>query len=146
MLFRSEGGRERFLRREFSEAQLSPEVSRSIDSGEDFSSPDLLRSLGVKAGARVVLGVSGRFETYENENSHNKEERIFLSATMVDVKGGGVIGRASSFVMNPKSRKEQYLMDLQRNLFEESRDLFQEVLSQRAGVRQKRKPTRNFLW
>ena len=122
-----EAARERFFRREFTEAQLTTADMQAIGAGEDISSPELLRGLGAKAGARVALGITGRYETYDNENSHNKEERVVLSATMVDIKAGGVIARTSVNVVNPKTRKEQYVADLQRNILEESKDLFQDV-------------------
>ncbi|MGZ3721179.1 MAG: hypothetical protein ACXWR1_22690, partial [Bdellovibrionota bacterium] len=123
----AEAGRERLFRREFTEAQLTNEDMQAVGVGEDFSSPEVLRGLGAKAGARIVLGITGRYETFDNENSHNKEERVVLAATMVDVSAGTVIARTSVNVVNPKTRKEQYVADLQRNILEESKDLFQDV-------------------
>jgi hypothetical protein len=119
--------RERLSRRDFTDVVLSPEELQAVSAGEDFSSPELLRGLGAKAGARIALGISGRFETYENENSHNKDERLVLAATLLDVKAGNVLGRASVNVVSPKTRREQYLADLQRNVTEESKDLFQDI-------------------
>jgi hypothetical protein len=104
-----------------------PEEVQSMGAGDDMSSPELLRGLGAKAGARVVLAVTARFEAYENENAHNKEERLVLSAVLVDVKTGVALGRASVNVVNPKTRREIYIADLQRNLLDESKDLFQDV-------------------
>lgn len=120
--------RERLARRDFSDASLAPSELQAMGAGEDISSPELLRGLGAKAGARVALGIAGRFETYENENSHNKDERLVLTAILLDVKAGNVLGRASVNVVSPKSRREQYIADLQRNISEESKDLFQDVL------------------
>lgn len=122
-----EAAKERFFRREFSDAELAPEDLQQVSAGDDVASPEVLRGLGAKAGARVVLVVTGRYETFENENAHNKEERMVLSSTMLDVKTGAVIGRASVNVVNPKSRKEQYVQDLSRNVLEESKDLLQDV-------------------
>lgn len=119
--------RERLSRREFADITLTPEELQALPPGEEVSSPELLRGLGAKAGARVALGVSGRFETYENENSHNKDERLVLTATLIDVKAGNVLGRASVNVVSPKTRREQYVTDLQRNIAEESKELFQDV-------------------
>lgn len=121
------GARERLLRRDFRDVVLSHEELQVVGAGEDFSSPELLRGLGAKAGARIALGVSGKYETYENENSHNRDERLVLIATLLDVKTGNVLGRASVNVANPRSRREQYLADLQRSVQEESKDLFQDV-------------------
>jgi len=122
-----DGARERFLRREFQEAELSPERIQEAGVGEDYASPETLRGLGDKAGARVVLGVTGRYETFDNENSHNKEERLVLTGLMVDTKTGAVLARAAVNVVNPKTRREQYALDLSRNVAEESKDLFQDV-------------------
>jgi len=122
------GARERLSRREFTDAILTAADMQAVGAGEDLTSPELLRGMGSKAGARLVLGISGRFETYENENSHNKDERLVVSATLVDVKVGSVIARSSVHVVSPKSRREQYLADLQRNLVEEGKDLFQDLL------------------
>jgi len=121
------GAKDRLLRRDFVEATLSAAEIQAVGAGEDITSPELLRGMGAKAGARIVLGITGRFESYENENSHNKDERLVISATMIDVKGGNVVSRASVNVISPKSRREQYITDLQRNLSEESKDLFQDV-------------------
>ncbi len=123
----AEAARERFLRRNFAEATLTAEDMQAVGAGEDVSSPELLRGLGAKAGARVALGITARFENYENENSHNKEERLVLSAAMVDVSGGNVIARSSANVVTPKTRKEIYVADLQRAILEESKDLFQDL-------------------
>lgn len=120
--------RERLSRREFTDVSLTPEELQAVGAGDDFASPELLRGMGAKAGARVAFGISGRFETYENENSHNRDERLVLTATLVDVKAGNVLGRASVNVVSPRSRREQYVADLQRNIVEESKDLFQDVL------------------
>jgi hypothetical protein len=122
------GARERLSRRDFSDVTLTAEELSAVGAGEDISSPELLRGLGSKAGARLAFGISGRFETYENENSHNKDERLVLTATLVDVKLGIVLGRTNVNVVNPKSRREQYISELQRNISEESKDLFQDVL------------------
>lgn len=119
--------RDRLTRRSFSEATLTAEDMQAGGAGEDFASPELLRGLGAKAGARVALGIVGRIETYENENSHNRDERLVLSATIVDVKAGNVMGRATVNVANPKSRRDQYLSDLQKSIAEESKDLFQDI-------------------
>lgn len=122
-----DGARERFLRREFQEAELTPEQIQDAGMGEDYASPETLRGLGDKAGARVVLGVTGRYETFDNENSHNKEERLVLTGLLVDAKTGTTLSRASVIVVNPKTRREQYALDLTRNVAEESKDLFQDV-------------------
>ncbi|HEY8278221.1 MAG TPA: hypothetical protein VIH99_01270, partial [Bdellovibrionota bacterium] len=119
--------RERLVRREFTEAMVGADELQSAGAGEDVASPELLRGLGSKAGARIALGISGRFESFENENSHNKEERLVLTATMVDVKAGNVLGRSTANVVNPKTRKEAYISDLQKAIVAESRDLLQDV-------------------
>ncbi len=119
--------RERLSRRSFTEVALGNDEMQALGAGEDLTSPELLRGMGAKAGARVVLGITGRFEAYENENSHNKDERLVLSATLVDVRAGSIITKASVNVVSPKSRREQYLADLQRNIIEESKDLFQDI-------------------
>lgn len=123
----AEAAKERFFRREFTDAELSAEDLQATGAGDEISSPELLRGLGAKAGARVVLAITGKYETYENENAHNKEERVVLAATLVDVKTGGLLGRAQVNVVNPKSRKEQYVADLQRNVIDESKDLLQDI-------------------
>jgi hypothetical protein len=119
--------KERFLRREFQEAELSSEQIQEAGVGEDYTSPETLRGLGDKAGARVVLGVTARYETFDNENSHNKEERLVLTGLLVDAKTGSTLSRASVNVVNPKTRREQYAADLSRNVAEDSKDLFQDV-------------------
>jgi hypothetical protein len=122
-----DGARERFLRRDFQEAELTPAQIQDAGVGEDYSSAETLRGLGDKAGARVALGVTAHYETFDNENSHNKEERLVLTGLMVDTKSGATLARASVNVVNPKTRREQYALDLQRNVIEESKDLFQDV-------------------
>ena len=120
--------KERLVRRQFETIVLAPNELQEIGVGEDVTSPELLRGLGAKKEARLVLGVAGKYETYENENSHSKEERIVLTATIVDVKAGAMVGRSSVHVLNPKTRREAYVADLQRVLLEESKDLFQDVI------------------
>lgn len=122
------GARERLTRRDFTDVTLTSADMQAVGAGEDLASPELLRGMGTKAGARVVMGITGRFEYYENENSHNKDERLVISATLVDVKAGSVIARGSVNVVSPKSRREQYIADLQRSIVEEGKDLFQDVL------------------
>lgn len=120
--------KDRFVRRQFTVATLGAEETQSLGAGEDVAAPELLRGLGAKAGARLALGISSRYESFENENSHNKEQRIVLTATLLDVKTGALLGRSSVNVSEPKSRKEQYAADLQRSLAEEGKDLFHDVL------------------
>lgn len=121
--------RDRFTRRGFEPVSLPPEEA-SVGAGDDVSSPELLRGLGAKAGARLAFGVTSRFETVENENSHSQEDRVQLNAVLVDVKSGVVLGRESSSILSPKSKKEQFAGDLQRALAEESRDILQALLVQ----------------
>ncbi len=123
----ADAARERFARREFMAATLTAAELQAIGTGEDFLNPEFLRELGNKAGARVALGAVARYEWYENENSHNKEERLVLTASLVDVKTGNVVAHSSVNVVNPKTRKEQYLADLRRAVLEESKDLLQDI-------------------
>lgn len=119
--------RERFARRQFEVVRLTPEETAALSQGDDVASFELLRGLGSRAGARVALGISSKYESFENENSHNKEQRIVLTATLVDVKTGTVLGKSSSNVTEPKGRRDQYAADLQRILAEEGKDLFHET-------------------
>jgi hypothetical protein len=120
--------KERLARRQFTEAEVSSEDLNALGGGDDVMSPEVLRGLGAKAGARVAMAIGSRYETFENENAHNKEERIVLSAVMLDVNSGAVLSRGSVNVVNPKSRRDQYVADLQRSLMDDSKDLFQDVL------------------
>jgi hypothetical protein len=124
------GARERFARRGFEVVVLSEEEFEALGAGDDVASPELLRGLGARSGARVAMGISSRYESFENENSHNKEQRILVSATIVDIKAASVLGKASVTVSEPKSRKEVYATDLQRSLGEEGKDLFHEAFVQ----------------
>jgi hypothetical protein len=119
--------KERFSRRNFGLAEASAEDIQAIFSGEEGGIAEALKALGVKAKARVVFYVSARYETYDNENAHNKEERIVLSAELIDTKTGASLGRSSVNVVNPRSRKEQYVADLQRYVIDDSKDLFQDI-------------------
>jgi hypothetical protein len=119
--------RERLARRQFDVVRLTPEEYTALGQGDDVASFELLRGLGARAGARVALGISSKYETYENENSHNKEQRIVLTATLVDVKTGALLGKSSANVTEPKGRRDQYAADLQRTLAEEGKDLFHEA-------------------
>lgn len=119
--------KDRFARRQFDVVSLTPEELKELPEGEDTASPEMLRGLGAKMGARVALGISSKYESFENENSHNLDQRIVVTATLVDVKRGLVLGKSSVNVNDPKSRKEQYLADLQRVLGEEGKDLFHDV-------------------
>lgn len=119
--------KDRFQRRQFEVVSLSPEEIKDLPEGEDVASPELLRGLGAKLGARVALGVSSRYESFENENSHNLDQRLVITSTLVDVKRGTILGKSSVLAIDPKSRKEQYYADLQRVLGEEGKDLFHDV-------------------
>lgn len=119
--------RERLSRRQFEVMRLTPEEYAALTPGDDVAAFELLRGLGARAGARVALGISSKYESFENENSHNKEQRIVLSATLVDVKTGTVLGKSSANVTEPRGRRDQYAADLQRILAEEGRDLFHEA-------------------
>lgn len=119
--------KERLTRRQFTPAVLTAEELQESNAGDDAASAELLRGLGAKAEARIAVGVSSRYETFENENSHSKDERIVLSATMVDVKSGTTIGRSTAHVGNPKVKRDQYNVELQKLLVEESKDLLQEL-------------------
>lgn len=120
--------KERMSRRQFTPVVLDPAELQESGAGDDVASAELLRGLGAKADARLALGISSRYETFENENSHNKEERLVLHAVLVDVKNGLTIGRSSTFVATPKAVRMQYNAELQKVLLEESKDLFQETL------------------
>lgn len=119
--------KERFLRRQFVPVLLSAEEISSITQGEEGAGPEVLRGLATKSSARVAVGITSRLEKIENENSHKDEERIFLSAILLDAKSGTIIGKSSANFLNPTSKKEQYVSDLQRVLLEESRDLLQDL-------------------
>lgn len=120
--------RERLARRQFEVVSLPAADLQATGSGDDPASPELLRGLASRAGARVAIGISARYEDFENENSHNKETRVVVSATLVDSRTGAVLGRSALSVGEPKGRRDQYVADLQRTLAEESKDLFQELL------------------
>lgn len=119
--------KERFIRRQFEAVSLSAEDISAITQGEEGAGPEILRGLATKAGARVAVGITSKIEKIENENSHKDEERVFLSAILLDTKSGAIIGKSSANFLNPTSKKEQYLTDLQKNLLEESRDLLQDL-------------------
>jgi hypothetical protein len=121
------GAKDRFARRQFEPVVVSPEDAAAFSPGEETTSPELLRGLGQRAGARLALGISSRREQFENENSHNKEERVVLSAVLLDVKTNAILGRSSVNVNEPRGRRDQFNADLQRNLSEESKDLFQDL-------------------
>lgn len=119
--------RERLTRRQFEVVRLTAAEAAALGPGDDVAAFELLRGLGSRAGARVALGISSRYESFENENSHNKEQRIVVHVTLVDVKSGTVLGKASSLVNEPRGRKDQYAADLQRTLADEGKDLFHEA-------------------
>jgi hypothetical protein len=119
--------KERLTRRQFTPVSLSSEELQDSGAGDDVASAELLRGLGAKAEARLAIGVSSHYETFENENSHSKDERLMLTAILVDVKSGVVIGRATGHFTNPKAKRDQYNIELQKILSEESKDLFQEM-------------------
>jgi hypothetical protein len=121
------GAKERFTRRQFEPVVISQEDAAAFSPGEDATSPELLRGLGQRAGARLALGIGSRREQFENENSHNKEERVVLTAVLLDVKTGNTLGRSTVNVNEPRGRRDQFNADLQRNLSEESKDLFQDL-------------------
>lgn len=121
------GAKERLARRGFEVIVIRPSDLQELGVGDEQVSPELMRGLATKNGARLAIGVSARYETFENENSHNKDERIVLNASLVDAKTGAV-SKSTATVANPKSRKDQYIADLQRSLLEDSKDLFQDVL------------------
>ena len=121
------GAKERLTRREFEPAVVSAEEAQAFSPGEEATSAELLRGLGQRAGARLALGIGSRREQFENENSHNKEERIVLSSVLLDVKTGAILGRANVNVSEPRGRRDQFNADLQRNLAEDSKDLFQDL-------------------
>jgi hypothetical protein len=118
---------ERLARRQFEVVRLSAEEAAALGPGDDVAAFELLRGLGARAGARIALGISSRYETFENENSHGRDQRIVLSATIVDVKTGTVLGKSSAYVSEPRGRRDQYASDLQRILAEEGKDLFHET-------------------
>jgi hypothetical protein len=119
--------RERLARRQFEVVRLSADETAALGPGDDVAAFELLRGLGARAGARVALGISSKYETFENENSHSRDQRIVLSATLVDVKTGTVLGKSSANVSEPRGRRDQYAADLQRILAEEGKDLFHET-------------------
>lgn len=121
------GAKERLSRRGFEPVVVSPEEAQALSAGEDLTSPELLRGLGARSGARLALGIGARKEQYENENSHAKDDRYVLSAVLVDVKTGAVLSRSSTNVNEPRARKDTYVAELQRLLDSESRDLFQDL-------------------
>ncbi len=121
------GAKERLARRGFEPVVVTPEEALSLSAGEDIASPELLRGLGARSGARLALGISTRKEQFENENSHSKDDRYVLSAVLVDVKTGMVLSRSSANVNEPRARKDTYVTELQRLLEGESRDLFQDL-------------------
>jgi hypothetical protein len=122
--------KDRFARRSFELVSLPPEEVAASGAGDDISAPELLRGLGAKAVSRLALGISSRFETVENENSHNPEERVMITASLVDVKSGQLLARESASILSPKSKRELYAADLQRVLADESRDIMQSLLVQ----------------
>jgi len=121
------GAKERFTRRQFEPVIVSAEEAQAFSPNEEPTAPELLRGLGQKAGARLALGIGSRREQFENENSHNKEERIVLAAVLLDVKSGAILSRASVNVSEPRGRREQFNADLQRNINEDAKDLFQDL-------------------
>lgn len=120
--------KERLSRRQFAPVMLSQEDLVDSGAGDDVASAELLRGLGAKAEARLAMGISSRYETFENENSHSKEERLAITAVLVDVKSGIAIARSSAHISNPKTKRDQYAIELQKVLAEESKDLFQELI------------------
>ncbi|RZA03541.1 MAG: hypothetical protein EOP11_16020 [Proteobacteria bacterium] len=121
------GAKDRFTRRQFAPVVMSVEEASGGSPNDEPTSADFLRSAGARAGARLALGVGSRREKFENENSHNKEDRIVLTATLLDVKSGNVLGRSSVNVNEPKGRRDQFNAELQRMLAEDSKDLFQDL-------------------
>lgn len=120
--------KERLTRRHFTPVTLSAAEIQELGAGEDITSPELLRGLGAKAEARLALGISSRYETFENENSHRKEERVIFTAALVDVKNNVLVGKATTHFTNPATKRDQYNIELQKLIVEDSKDLFQDVL------------------
>jgi len=137
-------GWERFERRGFAPVKLSEEEVRAAGD-EQVSTPEFLRGLGAKAGARLAVGISGKFEQFENENSQNKETKLVLNATIYDVKMGRILGKKTLRVSTPKSRRDQFAIDLQKILQEESKGLYHEVIVDAGSKLGKSADARDFV-
>jgi hypothetical protein len=119
--------RERLARRKFELVRLSPEERNDLGAEDDVASLELLRGLGARAGARLALGISSHYATFESEHSHNGEQKLVVSATLVDVKTGAQLGHSSTNVSEPHGRRDQYAVELKKELAEEGKDLFHEI-------------------
>jgi hypothetical protein len=118
---------ERLGRRGFDVVVVGPDELQALGMGEDVAGPEFLRALGARAGARVAVGISSRSESAESEGSQAREQRLVVTSTMVDMKAGVVLGRASITVSEPRGRRDQYAADLQKTLAEDGRALFHET-------------------
>jgi hypothetical protein len=119
--------KDRFARRGFEPVVATSAEVMAMSPSEDVGSPEVLRGLGMKSGARLVLGITSRRERFENENSHNHDERVVLNAALIDVKSGAVLGRSTTNVNEPKSRRDQFVADFARMIADDSKDLFQDL-------------------
>jgi hypothetical protein len=136
-----EAVKERLKRRYFEVPQISSQDLASIEPSDDLTSLEVLRGLARKLDARIAVGITAKMEKIENENAHAHEERVIISASMVDAKRGEIIARSSINFPNPKTRKDAYYADFKRYLIDESRDLMQDLFVS-GGKRSQRAQTK----
>jgi hypothetical protein len=133
-----ENAKLRLERRSFQVVVATKEDLSALGPEENVASIEVLRGLAARVGARVAIGVSAQTEMFENENSHNREERVVVRALILDARQGVALAKVSTQAPVPKSKRDQYVTDLQKNLVEESRELFHELFVE-AGKRMNRK-------
>ena len=120
-------GKERFARRQFT--TISPDEAdlSSLSPIDDISNADLLRTFALKANTRLALGINAKSESGENENTHQEEDRIVITGTLLDTKSGAVLSRATAKLLAPRGKAEFLNGLYRRALLDETKDFFQDL-------------------
>ena len=120
--------KERMARRKFEPIFLDNVEITGLGFSEDTLSTELMRGLGSKYAARLVVGIVSHFESVENENSHSMEDRVVTQSVILDMKSGNILAKATGNIAAPKGPRDQYVSDLRRSLFEEGKSLLLDMM------------------
>ncbi|MCO5142011.1 MAG: hypothetical protein M9962_02850 [Oligoflexia bacterium] len=96
-----------------------------ILSKENLASTEVLKAIGSKAGARLALGITMDYIVVDMEEEKGKQQKIAVSATMIDVSNGQVLTKSTINFSEPRTRRDQYISDMKKLLPDEVDSLFQ---------------------
>lgn len=130
----------RFSARHFKTVRPSGISIDQIALSDDLLSAEFLQTLGTKHEAQLVFAISASIEEVENENNHNKEERLFLEGMLVDVKKGNVLARNKVSALMPQGKREVITAALEAILQERIGELMQDMLVHAGGIYLKSSP------